>query len=256
MTHCIVCGKPIIVKSPAQLKKRKHCSKACYMITQRTNIEMKCEICGKTFYANKRRQGNKHHYCSVKCRAKGKTVQPNRACLVCGKLFYATDKCVLEGRGKYCSKECYYRSEGNPPVLTTCLYCGNEFYAEYYKVATNKKKFCSRKCWGKWKSNNIKGSAHPNWNNNLTDEDRERERCVDGYKEWRLAVFTRDNFTCQHCGDSTGGNLNAHHIIPFSKDESLRTELSNGITLCAKCHKKEHKRLKNMLKDNLDFFVV
>ena len=62
-------------------------------------------------------------------------------------------------------------------------------------------------------------------------------------KKWRDSVFARDDYTCQHCGDNSGGNLNAHHIIPFSKDESLRFEVSNGITLCEKCHKKEHKRL-------------
>lgn len=59
-------------------------------------------------------------------------------------------------------------------------------------------------------------------------------------KEWRTAVFTRDNFTCQDCGDDRGGNLHAHHIKPFAKYIKLRYVLSNGITLCEICHEKRH----------------
>jgi hypothetical protein len=32
------------------------------------------------------------------------------------------------------------------------------------------------------------------------------------YLDWRAAVFLRDAYTCQDCGDSRGGNLRAHHI--------------------------------------------
>jgi hypothetical protein len=61
------------------------------------------------------------------------------------------------------------------------------------------------------------------------------------YKQWRNAVFERDNYTCQHCGQK-GGKLNAHHIKPFSDYPHLRLEVNNGITLCTECHKKAHKK--------------
>ena len=55
------------------------------------------------------------------------------------------------------------------------------------------------------------------------------------YSDWRKAVFERDNFTCQCCGQY-GGKLNAHHIRNFSDNENLRFDVNNGITLCSNCH--------------------
>jgi 5-methylcytosine-specific restriction endonuclease McrA len=62
------------------------------------------------------------------------------------------------------------------------------------------------------------------------------------YKRWRYDVFTRDGFKCQHCGDSRGRNLQAHHIKPFADFPDLRFETTNGLTLCRKCHKAEHQK--------------
>lgn len=59
------------------------------------------------------------------------------------------------------------------------------------------------------------------------------------YKEWRTKVFERDDYKCRCCGQ-VGGVLNAHHIQHFAKHPKLRFEISNGITLCAECHKKIH----------------
>ena len=55
--------------------------------------------------------------------------------------------------------------------------------------------------------------------------------------EWRYAIFKRDNFTCQFCL-KYGGKLHAHHIRPCAAFPKLRYKLSNGITLCEKCHRK------------------
>lgn len=61
------------------------------------------------------------------------------------------------------------------------------------------------------------------------------------YSEWRKAVFARDNYTCQICGQR-GGKLNAHHIIRYRKNVEERTNIDNGITLCVTCHKAVHHR--------------
>jgi hypothetical protein len=63
-----------------------------------------------------------------------------------------------------------------------------------------------------------------------------RERAE--YKEWRRAVFERDDYTCQDCGQR-GGILNADHKIPFCVlPESWYYKVDNGQTLCVKCHRK------------------
>lgn len=67
-------------------------------------------------------------------------------------------------------------------------------------------------------------------------------RLTRDYRQWRGAVFERDDHTCQGCG-KRGGELNAHHAKPFATHPELRTELSNGITLCKPCHRLAHARI-------------
>lgn len=82
------------------------------------------------------------------------------------------------------------------------------------------------------------GPDHPMWNPDLTEEDRIKGRRIEGYKEWRLAVYTRDNFTCQCCGATR--NFHAHHLESYADNKELRVEESNGVTLCVKCHSEFH----------------
>jgi 5-methylcytosine-specific restriction endonuclease McrA len=68
------------------------------------------------------------------------------------------------------------------------------------------------------------------------------------YKAWRLKVYQRDRFTCRYCGASgRQAKLNAHHIQRWVDHPSLRYEVTNGITLCYKCHK--------LCKDNEEIYA-
>jgi len=82
----------------------------------------------------------------------------------------------------------------------------------------------------------LSAGNHWNWKGGISKE-RDRIKHTAEYRKWRKDVFERDKYTCLHCGQ-VGGHLQAHHIVPFSKDESMRFEVSNGETLCRDCHKK------------------
>lgn len=56
------------------------------------------------------------------------------------------------GRGKYCSKECYYKSRGDPPVEITCLCgCGRKRLVQASRVKQGNGKFFSKECVSKYK---------------------------------------------------------------------------------------------------------
>lgn len=82
----------------------------------------------------------------------------------------------------------------------------------------------------------LHGSNHWCWKGGITPENR-MIRSSAKYRDWRKAVFERDNYTCQECFER-GGKLNADHIKMFALYPELRFEVSNGRTLCEPCHRK------------------
>ena len=89
---------------------------------------------------------------------------------------------------------------------------------------------------------NITGENHYNWNPNLTDEHREHGRALQNIElyKWRKFVFDRDDYTCQCCGYSVSGTLEAHHIDSWAEFKDERFNTDNGVTLCETCHKACH----------------
>lgn len=81
---------------------------------------------------------------------------------------------------------------------------------------------------------------NPNWNPNITDDERINRRSTNMERQWRKSVFERDKYTCRACGQ-VGGNLNAHHLFGYVTYPTLRFEIDNGITLCKSCHETFHK---------------
>ncbi len=79
-----------------------------------------------------------------------------------------------------------------------------------------------------------KGEKHWNWQGGITPRNRGIRNSPE-VRLWRKAIFERDDYICQICGQR-GGNLNANHIKKFNDHPNLRFNLNNGITLCKKCH--------------------
>lgn len=84
-----------------------------------------------------------------------------------------------------------------------------------------------------------RGEQHYAYSHGKHQRDRSERRTVE-YQQWRNAVFARDGYACQHCGDARGGNLQAHHLKPFASHPHLRYDVANGVTLCRDCHEKVH----------------
>lgn len=172
-------------------------------------------------------------YCSRKCYQDSRNQQVLCQCVFCKKSFYEKQCRVADGRGKYCSKRCQnehqktkFLGKNNPHYTTgliekICLMCGKKFYVKNKNKNTSK--YCSVLCKVKYTDKGITPL-------------RVKMRSSTEQKQWVLNVFKRDHFTCQICGDNTGGNLEAHHIKLFSLYPEERLNLDNGVTLCTGCH--------------------
>lgn len=153
---------------------------------------------------------------------------------------------------KFCGYECAKKARISR-VLVTCRYCSSTVRCWPAKV--EEKKYCSKRCqyaqqsidrkgiivnksgipWNKGrKFLQITGDKNPNWRGG-TSGFRQQDMGTLEYKSWRLAVFQRDNYTCQIC-EQYGGTMHADHIKGWKEFPELRHEISNGRTLCVPCH--------------------
>jgi predicted DNA-binding protein YlxM (UPF0122 family) len=72
------------------------------------------------------------------------------------------------------------------------------------------------------------------------------DRNIAGLVYWKNSVKRRDGFRCQMCGVDglvecphcgTKPSLHVHHIKSWIHHPELRLDISNGVTLCEKCHR-------------------
>ena len=136
--------------------------------------------------------------------------KPNATCLICKKSFYAKPYLFKMGCGKYCSQKCYWIDKKG-------------------KIMKNKGRPLSPEHRAK-----LSGPNANNWQGGISTQNEIERKRVE-YRIWRIAVFTRDDYTCQICGQK-GGHLHTDHIKPFSKYPELRYAIDNGRTLCVSCH--------------------
>lgn len=85
-------------------------------------------------------------------------------------------------------------------------------------------------------ADSMRGTKHPNWKGGVTYPIFALRKTKE-YRLWHNAVLERDGFLCRKCHKSTR-RLNAHHIFSFTLFPELRFEVSNGLTVCMRCHTK------------------
>lgn len=196
----------------------------------------KCDICDDYYLPNKCMS----KYCSIDCKNIGHSIlmtgknNPswnNNKCIDCNKKllkkhYIRCKQCY----NKYCIKDKNPNWKGGLIILR-CVYCDTEYKIK--RCYINRSRFCSRICSSKY--NSIL-DRNPNWKNGVTSSNL-KIRTSEQYKQWRLNIFERDNYTCVLC-NIRGGYLEVHHIKKFSKYINLRFDLNNGVSLCKICHQK------------------
>ena len=90
-------------------------------------------------------------------------------------------------------------------------YAQNHYNSDRYKKDYIKKGYNMNSAYPK--GIRCFGKEAANWQGGITPL-RDAIRGLPEYRQWRDAIFQRDNYTCQSC-DKRGGNLEAHHSDKF-----------------------------------------
>lgn len=216
-----------------------------------------CNKCGRKKGAEKRKKpfeeirdyinGENGNGCTLLSTEYINEKEPLLILCACGEIFEKSFTKFQQGQ-KQCPKCGYDKIRGENHVayverfIIQCSHCGKDLppmtKARIDETPTH---FCCSECQNTYWSEHYSGENNPNWNPDLTDEERIEGRWYPEYKQWRKEVYEYDNHTCKCCGvKGNGNNLNAHHIYSYDIHENLRTNVYNGITLCEDCHKEFH----------------
>lgn len=155
-------------------------------------------------------------------------------CEICKK-EYNRKPCEL---GKYCSRSCYNISRKGVTRLKSI--CDKISISK--KGKSNGREGFKQTELTKQKIRDARAKQLPptprgfKYKGNITPELHLLRMSIQ-YKDWRLAIYERDNYTCQNC-KKVGGKLNADHIESFARCPEKRFDINNGRTLCEPCHRK------------------
>lgn len=142
-------------------------------------------------------------------------------------------------------------ANSGPRVSVECVHCKTWFVVRLFQAritSSRPKRFCGRSCARTYNS----GDRHYGWAGGVSTL-REQIRNSIPYRQWRLAIFRRDEFACVLCGRSkeVNGTLEADHhpishaeIVHRNKISTLEHyfacaemwDINNGRTLCHDCH--------------------
>lgn len=246
---CPVCGK--IFCDPNHAKKV-FCSRQCHALSRKLSVP-NCLHCGKPVS----KPGKQ--YCSRTCYDNHRTESRN-LCLNCGKRVKGGGG---KGGYKYCSHAC--KVEHIKPQPRPCVNCGTVFTPIKFHtvskrfIAYNAGKTCSAKCQNEWIRNNperkrkigeaFAGARHPNWQGGKSAINLHVHRGP-GWNRLAEKARNRDGRVCMLCGKTeaeNGRRMDVHHIVTYHDINNAKkaNRLSNLISLCKSCHKKEDNKIQH-----------
>lgn len=202
-----------------------------------------CIICQKEFVKpiyTSRKEWERRRFCSKQCHHESRRI--TKKCFFCKKEF--TRPKGYSPKVKFCSRLCSNRSrpDRGGSVKLFCEHCGKEYKITKATYLSRGGKYCSIKCRTLDGGIVKRGQDHWNWKGGIAGTMTSLRR-NEQYQNWRQSVYKRDYYTCQICNKKCGKDIVAHHLKSFCNFPEYRYDVSNGITLCRSCHKKEHKEI-------------
>jgi len=230
---CLNCG---ISYRKRTINNSNFCSKNCYDVNRKSKYD---DLIGKKFgylivlIDSEKRTKNNRLIWKCKCE--------------CGGMAYITSDNLKHQKSCGCLRK--RKGKDNPSYKNgkpKCLDCQKQL-SRYNGIRCEN---CNKKY-------SIKENGN-NWNQNLTNEHREKGRISLKRLPWILSVYERDNYTCQKCRNNKNRDLNAHHILNYSDNKKYRWNINNGITFCQNCHKEFHKKYTcfNNTKEQLQEYLI
>jgi len=203
--------------------------------------ESTCQTCGKFYYVKPSRK-KISKFCSYDCKNTDASINQRGRAMPHGcikeafgdhtRMSFAKKCGHLTKKGRsYCAR---CRDNLYPKHVINCETCGKKITLTNSEA--KKYKCCSLECRNVQISKRQQGEKSHLWRGGITEASRIQRNSAE-YDNWRKAVFERDGYTCQHCGQ-IGGKLCADHIKEWSLYPALRFDLDNGRTLCYPCHHK------------------
>ena len=149
-------------------------------------------------------------------------------CSKCGKECYVRYS-RLQYKTNFCSRECYTEYLKTKAHSSICVVCGKEYKCQPCQHVLRNRKTCSVACRAYLQT------VTPMKENYICTENR-RARYKKVQEDWRKDIFSRDNYTCQICGEK-GGYIQAHHISTFQYDKMNRTITRTNLCIIKKVEK-------------------
>ena len=134
-------------------------------------------------------------------------------CLECGKPFKSYKSRIKAGRGKFCSKSCFYKDFSTRPPWNK-----GKKLSKIHRMKTVKNLI------------HKPGKGHPRWKGNDVG--------YDALHDW-IKRYLGFPTTCEHCKKSFPLSWRIHWA---NKDHKYKRNKKDWIRLCLWCHKKYDKK--------------